>query len=149
MLTILWISCLWKLILFYSLLEGFRTSLQIFHITSCDILHLVEFFKQSLFSNLLLKTPTFQGWLDGRSWSCMPYIENYFKLEHDWEDRLYELNFDIIVVSIGIIGFFLLVSILTFSCILIYVCMYVCFSISIVSISIGIKNFHTYIFCLC
>ena len=45
--------------------------------------------------------------------------------------------FAIIVVSIGIIGFFQLVSILTFSCILIYY--YVCMlTFQIVSISIGI-----------
>ena len=44
---------------------------------------------------------------------------------------------DLIVVSIGIIGFFQLVSILTFSCILIY--FYVCMlTFQIVSISIGI-----------
>ena len=47
-------------------------------------------------------------------------------------------TFDIIVVSIGI-NFDL-------SCILIYVCMYVCFSIPIVSITIGIKLFiHIYV----
>ena len=34
-LDIMWISCVsWKIFLFYSLLEGFRTSLVIFHLTS-------------------------------------------------------------------------------------------------------------------
>ena len=46
-----------KLILFYSLLEGFRTSFQIFHTTSYGILHMVEFFKLSLFSNLFFENP--------------------------------------------------------------------------------------------
>ena len=67
----------------------------------------------------------------------MPYIENHFKLEHDWEDRNMRYTLDIIVVSIGIIGFFQLVSILTFlyTHIYLYVCM---LSFQIVSISIGI-----------
>ena len=73
----------WKTICFYSLLEGFRTSLQTFHITSYGILHMVEF-SNTFFSNLFLKTPTFHGRMDGRSCSCMLYIENHFKLEHDW-----------------------------------------------------------------
>ena len=101
---------------------------------------------QCLLVSIFLKTPTFHGWMDGRSCSCMLYIENYFKLEHDWEDRLYELYLDHYccfnwyhwILSIGI-NFDL-------SCILIYVCMYVCFSIPIVSISIGIKLFiHIYV----
>ena len=67
----------------------------------------------------------------------MLYSENHFKLEHDWEDRNMRYTLDLIVVSIGIIGFFQLVSILTFSCILIY--FYVCMlGLQIVSISIGI-----------
>ena len=53
-------------------------------------------------------------------------------------------TFDLIVVSIGIIGFFQLVSIIDISCILIY--LYVCMlSFQLVSISIGIKTFYTYI----
>jgi len=47
------------IVLFYSLLEGFRTSFQDYHKTSCVILLLVEFsIMLKLFSNLFLKTPT-------------------------------------------------------------------------------------------
>ena len=36
----------------------------------------------------------------------MLYVENHFKLELDWEARNMRYTFDLIVVSIGIIGFF-------------------------------------------
>ena len=71
----------WKIFLFYSLLEGFRTSLQIFHIASYGILHFGSFSIKAYFQIFFLKTPTIDGWLDGRSCSCMLYIENQFKLE--------------------------------------------------------------------
>ena len=73
------------------------------------------------------------------------YIENHFKLVHEMRGSymMYTLdhyccfNWYHWILSIGI-NF-------DFSCILIYVCMYVCSSISIVSISIGIKFFiHIY-----
>ena len=41
-------------------------------------------------------------------------VKIFFKLEHEWEDRNMRYTLDLIVVSIGIIEFFQLVSILTF-----------------------------------
>ena len=75
---------------------------------------------------------------------CMFFIANLFKHEHDWVVGNMRYTFDISVVSIGIIGFFQLVSILTFLVYsyIFYVCM---FTLQIVSISIGINIFHTYI----
>ena len=68
----------------------------------------------------------------------MLYSENHFKPEHGWEARLYELYFDIIVISIGIIGFFQLVSTLTFLVYSYIFFLYVCMlTLHIVSISIG------------
>jgi len=78
-LVTMWFTCFsWNIILFYSLLEGFRTSLQIFHITSCGILHYGRVFKHTIFSNLFLKTPTRPRAI---GWETMPYmfiIENHF-----------------------------------------------------------------------
>ena len=69
--------------LFYSLLEGFRTSFQDYHKTSYVILHLEEFsIMLNLFSNLFLKTPSIKGWLDGRP-CLVNLIENLFKQVHD------------------------------------------------------------------
>ena len=103
-------------------------------------------FQQTIFPNLFLKTPTIKGWLDGRSCSCMLYNENHFKLAHDWVVVDMRYTLDLIVVSIGIIEFFQLVSILTSFCILIYVLFYICMlTLHIVSISIGIYFLHTYI----
>ena len=107
---------------FISLFEGSRSSFSRFSKTSSCSSLLVEIFKQTTLSNLFfLKTPTFHGRLDGRSCSCMLYSENHFKLEYDWEDRNMRYTLDLIVISIGIIGFFQLVSILTSFCILICV----------------------------
>ena len=105
----------WKIFLFYSLLEGFRTSLQIFLLTRSYSSH-DRVFKHTIFSKPILKTPTFNGRLDGRSCSYMLYSENHFKLEHDWVVGIMRYTLDLIVVSIGIIEFFQLVSILTFLC---------------------------------
>ena len=69
---------------------------------------------------------------------CMLNIENHFKHVHEMGGRNMRYTLDIIVVSIGIIGSFQLVSILTFFCILIYFFLYVCLLFQIVSISIGI-----------
>jgi len=69
-----------------------------------------------------------------------------FKLAHDWVVVDMRYTLDLIVVSIGIIEFFQLVSILTSFCILIYVLFYICMlTLHIVSISIGIYFLHTYI----
>ena len=84
---------------------------------------MVEIFNRTLFSNLFLKTPTFYGRIDGRSCSCMLYCENHFNFEHDWEDRIMRYTLDLIVVSIGIIGFFQLVSIID---IFLYTHMFLC-----------------------
>ena len=84
------------------------------HITSYGPLLLVVVFKHTIFVNLFLKTPTFQGWLDGRSCSCMLYSENHSKPEHEMGGRNMRYTLDLIVVSIGIIELFQLVSILTF-----------------------------------
>ena len=65
------------MLLFYSLLEGFRTSFQNYHKTSCVILHLVEFsIMLKLFSNLFLKTPTnaIGGWMGDHA--LYPHNEN-------------------------------------------------------------------------
>ena len=66
-LMIVWLTCfLCNIFLFYSLLEGFRASLQFYHITNCVFFILVEFsIVLQLFSNLFLKTPTHLkgGWL--------------------------------------------------------------------------------------
>ena len=88
---------------------------------------LVEFFKQIIFSNLFLKTPTFHGRMDGRSCSCMLYSENHLNLNMIGRIGNMSYTFDIIVVSIGIIGFFQLVSILTFLVYSYNVFVYVCF----------------------
>ena len=62
--------------LFYSLLEGFRTSLQIFHITSSYSLYGRVFKRVILFSNLFLKTLSIYGQTDGRV--CLAsLIENF------------------------------------------------------------------------
>ena len=44
---------------------------------------------------------------------CMLIIENHFKLEHEWAVGNMRYTLDLIVVSIGIIGLFQLVSIFT------------------------------------
>ena len=68
---------------------------------------MVEFFKQTIFFKPILKTPTIDGRLDGRSCLCMLYIENHFKHEHDWVVGYMSYTLDlIIVVSIGIIELF-------------------------------------------
>ena len=85
--------------------------------------------------------------MDGRSCSCMLYIENLFNLDHEWEDRNMRYTLDLIVVSIGIIEFFQLVSILSFLYTHIFLCMY-----AYISNSINFDwylNFHTYIDFIC
>ena len=64
-------------------------------------------------------------------------IENLLNMSMNWVERIMSYTLDIIVVSIGIIGSFQLVSILTFFVYsyIFYVCM---FRLQIVSISIGI-----------
>ena len=71
-------SCFMDIFLVYSFLEGFRTSFQDYHKTSCVFFILVEFsIMLKLFSNLFLKTPTHR-WVVG--WATMPCML--------WEDHL-------------------------------------------------------------
>ena len=90
-----------------------------------------------------MKIPTIYGWLDGRSCSCMLYSENHFKTCAWMGGSNMRYTLIIIVVSIGIIGLFQLVPILTFivySYIFIYVCLHFKeYQFLLVSI------FHTYI----
>ena len=56
----------WQIFCFIPYLKDFVLVYKFFYITSYGILHMVEFFKQSLFSNLFLITPTIQradGWV--------------------------------------------------------------------------------------
>ena len=111
---IMWFTCFsWNIILFYSLLEGFRTSLQIFHITSYGILHKVEFFKHTIFSNLFFENPHLQGRLVGRPCLVCSLLKIHLKYVHEWVVSNMRYTLDLIIVSIGIIGSFQLVSILT------------------------------------
>ena len=84
-LMIVWLTYFsWIIFLFYSLLEGFRTSLQVFHKTSCVILHLVEF---SIMLKIIFKSyfwkplPSKGGWMGDHA--LFAQIENHFKLVHD------------------------------------------------------------------
>ena len=63
---IMWFSCFMDILLFYSLLEGFRTSFQIYHKTSYVFFILVEFFKHVISSNPIFENPypSMGGWLD-------------------------------------------------------------------------------------
>ena len=65
-------------------------------------------------------------------------------LNMNWEDRNMRYTLDLIVVSIGIIEFFQLVSILTFLCthIFFFICM---LALQRISISIGINFSYIYI----
>ena len=66
---------------FISLFEGSRSSFSRFSKTSSCSSLLVEIFKQTTLSNLFfLKTPTFNGRLDGRPWSSMFHLANHLKL---------------------------------------------------------------------
>ena len=81
-----------NIFLFYSLLEGFRTSFEDYHKTSCVILHLVEFsIMLKLFSNLFLKIPTLPRAAGWATMPCMLLIENLFKHVHEMGGRKYEL----------------------------------------------------------
>ena len=62
--------------LFYSLLEGFRTSFLIYYKTKCVFIHFGRVFKLmlKLFSNLFLKTPSIE-WAVG--WATMPCEPNW------------------------------------------------------------------------
>ena len=79
-LMIMWLTCFsWNIFLFYSLLEGFRTSLQIFHITSSYSSYGRVFKRVILFSNLFLKIPTLPRAVGWATMPCMLIIENLFK----------------------------------------------------------------------
>ena len=78
-LVIMWSTCFsWNIFLFYSLLEGFRTSFQLFHITSSYSSY-GRVFKHTIFSNLFLKTPTHPRAVGWATMPCMLIIENLFK----------------------------------------------------------------------
>ena len=65
---IVWLTCLWNIYLFYSLLEGLRTSFQDYHKICCGFLHFGRVFNYTkiIFKFIFLKTPSFQGRMDGR-----------------------------------------------------------------------------------
>ena len=64
----MWFSCFYGIYSYFiPYLKDFVLVFQIYHKTSCVILHLEEFsIMLNLFSNLFLKTPSIEGWLDGR-----------------------------------------------------------------------------------
>ena len=132
----------WNISLFYSLLEGFRTSFQNYHKTSCVILHMVEFsIILKLLSNLFLKTPTHQ-WVVG--WATMPcmFILKII-LTCAWKGGHYELCTWFSLC-------FQLVSQLTFILYTQMFSIYVYFNFQIVSISIDIYIFiHIYVIWVC
>ena len=127
-LVIMWLTSFsWNIILFYSLLERFRTSLQNFLITS-HILHFGRVFNYAkLLSNLFLKTPSIEGRLVGRPclvWSLLKILLNMCM---KWVESNMSYTLDLLLC-------FQLVSLDLFNwyqywhsfCILIYVCIYVC-----------------------
>jgi len=73
----------WNIFLFYSLLEGFRTSLQVFHLTSCGILRYGRVFQTYyIFQTYFWKPlPSKGGWLGDHA--LYVYIENHFKHVHE------------------------------------------------------------------
>ena len=100
-LMIMWFTCFsWNIILFYSFLEGFRTSLQVFHLTSCGILRYGRVFKHTLFSNLFLKTLSIQGRLVGRPCLVCSLLKIILKHVHEmggkvlWDIHLILLLFN-------------------------------------------------------
>ena len=122
-------------------MKDFVLVFKFFHLTSCGILRYGRVFKHTIFFKpIFLKPPTFHGRLDGRSCSCILYCENHFNLEHDGRLGNMRYTLDLIVISIGIIGFFQLVSkliIFVYTHILFsYICMYQCQLV---------YSFHTYI----
>ena len=126
--------------MFYSLLEGLRTSLQDYHKTSCVILYLVEFsIMLKLFSNLFWKSLPIKRRLVGRP--CLVcIIENLFKHVHEMGGREYELYTWFSLC-------FQLVSQLIFFCILIFMFSYICILQTSNSINFDCYLlFHTYIY---
>ena len=108
---------------------------------------MVEIFKRTLFSNLFLKTlPSKGGWMGDHAHVCF-IVKIILNVNMIGRIGYMRYTFDIIVVSIGIIGFFQLVSILTFLYTHIFVCMY-----AFISYSINFDwylTFHTYICFIC
>ena len=122
---IMWFTCFsWNIFLFYSLLEGFRTNLQFYPIT-ISYSSFDRVFKHTIFSNLFLKTLPIQGRLVGRPCLACALLKIILNMCMKWVVGNMSYTLDIIVVSIGIIGFFQLVSILTFL-VYSYIFMYVC-----------------------
>ena len=69
--------------LFYSLLERFRTSLQVYHKTSCVFFILVEFFKHVIFLNPIFENSYPKRAVGWATMPCMILIDNLFKQVHD------------------------------------------------------------------
>ena len=98
----------------------------------------IEFSNILYFFKPIFENPNLKGRLDGRPCTCLLYSENHFKLEHDWVIGYMRYTLDIVCVSIGIIEFFQLVSLLTFF-LYTHICFYICMlSFQTISISIGI-----------
>ena len=127
---IVWLTYfLWKIFMFYSLLEGF-TSFQDYHKTSCVFLHFGRVFKHvKLFSNLIFWKPLLSkgGWL--RDHALWAYLKIF--LTCAWKGGIYELyTFSSLC--------FQLVSQLA-SVLYTHICFDICMlQLQIVSISIGI-----------
>ena len=75
---------------FIPYLKDFVLVNKISHLTSLYSSYGRDFQTYSIFKPIF-ENPTFQERLVGRSCSCMLYSENHFKLEHDWEVRLYDI----------------------------------------------------------
>ena len=109
---------------------------------------LVVVFKHTLFFKPIFENPYLLRAVGWATIPCMYFIENYFKLEHEWEDRLNEIyiwsycyfNWYHWILSIGINNWHFLYT-------HIFVCMYAFISKNINSI--GIYFSYIYMFYLC
>jgi len=75
-------------LLFYSLLERFRTSFQVYHKTSCVVLHIGRVFNYTkIIFKLIFENPFHRmgGWLGDHA--LYAYIENQFKHVHEMGGR--------------------------------------------------------------
>ena len=67
--------------MFYSLLEGLRTSLQDYHKTSCVILHFGRVFKYvKIFSNHIFENPYLQMAVGWTTMPCMLKLKIYLNM---------------------------------------------------------------------
>ena len=150
-LVIMWFTCFsWNICLFYFLLEGFRTNFQVFHKTSCGILHMVEFTNMLYYFKLIFENPypSKGGWLGDHALYAH-YWKSILNMCMKWVVGSMSYTLDLIVFSIDIIVSFQLVSLLIFFLYthIFYICM---LKLQIISISIGIYlSIHIYVFYLC